>query len=87
MVALGDGSPAILFAEHLKGDRPVLVYRVGDLEAATSTLRRQGAEIGEEFGIPHGPIREVQTSGGNRVAIYELTRPERAEEIKGRRDF
>jgi hypothetical protein len=87
MVALGDGSPAILFAEHLQGDRPVLVYRVGDLEAATKTLREQGAEIGDEFGIPHGPVREVQTPGGNRVAIYELTRPARAEEIKGRRDF
>ena len=87
MVALGKSSPALLFAEHLEGERPVLVYRVDDLDAAAKELGEQGAEVGDEFGIPHGPIREVSTPGGNRLAIYELTRPERAEEIKGRRDF
>jgi hypothetical protein len=87
MVSLGEGSPALLFAEHLEGERPVLVYRVDDLDAATGGLRERGAEVGDEFGIPHGPIREVETPGGNRVAIYQLTRPERAEEIRGRRDF
>jgi hypothetical protein len=87
MVSLGQDSPGLLFAEHLEGDRPVLVYRVDDLDAAAAELRERGAEVGDEFGIPHGPIREVDTPGGNRVAIYELTRPERAEEIKGRRDY
>jgi hypothetical protein len=87
MVSLGTSSPALLYAEHLEGGRPVLVYRVDDLDAATAQLGEQGAEVGDEFGIPHGPIRDVQTPGGNRLAIYELTRPERAEEIKGRRDF
>ena len=87
MASLGQSSPALLFAEHLEGDRPVLVYRVEDLDAATTELRERGAEVGDEFGIPHGPIREVETPGGNRFAIYELTRPGRAEEIKGRRDF
>jgi hypothetical protein len=87
MVTLGDGSPALLFAEHLGGERPVLVYRVGDLDTATEDLRRRGCEIGEEFGIPHGPVREIGTPGANRLAIYELTRPERAAQIAGRRDF
>jgi len=87
MVSLGSDSPALLFAEHLGGERPVLVYRVEDLDAATAGLREAGAEVGDEFGIPHGPIRAVATPGGNRLAIYELTRPERAEQIAGRRDF
>jgi predicted enzyme related to lactoylglutathione lyase len=87
MVSLGAGSPALLFAEHLEGERPVLVYRVDDLDAATTALREQGAEVGDEFGIPHGPVRAITTPSGNRLAIYQLTRPERAEQIKGRRDF
>ena len=87
MVRLAAESPALLFAEHLEGERPVLVYRVDDLEAAAAQLRGRGCEVGDEFGIPHGPIRAVETPGGNRLAIYELTRPERAEQIAGRRDF
>jgi hypothetical protein len=87
MVTLGEGPPALLFAEHLEGERPVLVYRVGDLDKATEELRRSGCEVGEEFGIPHGPVREIETPGANRLAIYELTRPERAAGIAGRRDF
>jgi hypothetical protein len=87
MVRLGEGSPALLFAEHLEGERPVLVYRVDNLDAAAAELSERGCSVGEEFGIPHGPVRDVQTPGGNRLAIYELTRPERAEQIAGRRDF
>ena len=87
MVGLGDRSPALLFAEHLEGERPVLVYRVEDLDAAAAALRERDAQVGDEFGIPHGPIRSVATPGGNRIAIYQLTRPERAEQIAGRRDF
>ena len=87
MVRLGENSPALLFAEHLEGDRPVLVYRVDDLEAAATELRERGYEVGAESGIPHGPIRTIGTPGGNRLAIYQLTRPERAEQIEGRRDF
>ena len=87
MVKLASASPALLFAEHVEGERPVLVYRVDDLDAAAARLREQGCEVGEEFGIPHGPIRAIGTPGGNRLAIYELTRPERAEQIAGRRDF
>lgn len=87
MVSVGQASPALLFAEHLEGERPVLVYRVDDLDAAAAQLREQGAEVGDEFGIPHGPIRAVAMPGGNRLAIYELTRPERAASLAGRRDF
>ena len=79
--------PAILLAGHLEGERPVLVFRVDSLEAATAELRAAGAELSDEFGIPHGPVREIEASGGHRLAIYELTRPETAAHLEGRRDF
>jgi hypothetical protein len=79
--------PAVLLAGHLKGERPVLVFRVDSLDRATGELREAGAEVSAEFGIPHGPVREIEAPGGHRLAIYELTRPERAESLRGRRDW
>jgi hypothetical protein len=87
MVELGSGGPPLLFAAHLEGERPILVYRVDDLDSAAALLRERGCAVSEEFGIPPGPIRNVETPGGNRIAIYELTRPGRLESIAGRRDF
>jgi hypothetical protein len=79
--------PALLLAGHLGGERPVLVFRVDSLDAAVRELEVAGAEVGPEMGIPHGPIREIEAPGGHRIAIYELTRPETAARIEGRRDF
>ena len=79
--------PAILLAGHLHGERPILVFRVDSLEDAATDAKAAGADVSEEFGIPHGPIREITAPGGHRLAIYELTRPEVAEQIKGRRDW
>jgi hypothetical protein len=62
----------------------VLVHRVSDLEAAIASL---GAEPASRFEIPHGPCCEVVLPGGHRIAMYELTRPERARSLTGRRDF
>jgi Glyoxalase/Bleomycin resistance protein/Dioxygenase superfamily len=87
MVELGSGNPTLLFAAHLEGERPILVYRVEDLNAATGQLRERGCEISEEFGIPPGEIRAIETPGGHRLAIYEETRPDRIGSIAGRRDF
>jgi catechol 2,3-dioxygenase-like lactoylglutathione lyase family enzyme len=79
--------PAVLLAGHLEGERPVLVFRVESLDAAAAEAEAAGAEVSEEFGIPHGPIREIEAPGGHRLAIYELTRPEIVERITGRRDW
>jgi hypothetical protein len=86
MVQPADG-PAILLAAHLEGERPIFVFRVESLDAAAAELKAAGAQVSEEFGIPHGPIREIEAPGGHRLAIYELTRPERAASIRGRRDW
>ena len=81
------GGPDLLLAGHLDGERPVLVYRVGDLEAATAELRGRGWEPAPRFGIPHGPCCAFTAPGGHRFAIYELIRPEVGEHFAGRRDF
>jgi hypothetical protein len=79
--------PALLLAGHLEGERPILVFRVESLDAAAAELEAAGAAVSAEFGIPHGPIREIEARGGHRLAIYELTRPEVPERFRGRRDW
>ena len=86
-IRLREGGPALLLADHLEGEAPVLVYRVADLEAALSELARRGIAVEERFGIPHGPCAELRTPGGQRLAIYELTRPEADARLAGRHDF
>jgi hypothetical protein len=87
MVLLSGDEPSILLAEHLEGDRPVLVYRVADLEQALAELAARGVMPAARFGIPHGPGAELVMPGPQRVAIYELTRPHAAQRLAGRRDF
>lgn len=87
MVKLSEDAPALLFANHLDGERPILVYRVADLEATAAELKERGCDVSEQFGIPHGPCAEITAPGGHRVAIYELTRPEAPQRLAGRRDF
>jgi hypothetical protein len=87
MVRVGAEPPAILLAEHLGGDTPVLLYRVDDLAAARAELEASGAELGPEFGFPSGEGAEIILPGPQRIAIYEETRPDRVGHLAGRRDF
>ena len=88
LVRLAGGPPEVLLTDHLEGERPVLVYRVADIEAAAAALRERGFDPGPELGIPHGPLYSFELpGGGHRVAIYELTRPEAITRFEGRRDF
>ena len=88
MVALTEDPPRILLAGHLDGDRPVLVYRVDDLPTAMAELERRGWTPGHTLEIPQGPVCSFTASGGQRLAIYQLTRPGIEEaNFAGRRDF
>lgn len=87
MVRLSEHGPPVLLAGHLEGEEPVLVYRVSDLEAALSSLDERGVSTVVRFGIPHGPGAELTMNGPQRVALYELTRPEAPARLEGRRDF
>lgn len=87
MLELTEGPPRLLLADHLVGDRPVLVYRVADLEAAGAKLRERGWDEGHGLEIPQGPVRSFIAPGGQRLAIYERSRPGVEAGFEGRRDF
>jgi catechol 2,3-dioxygenase-like lactoylglutathione lyase family enzyme len=82
----GDG-PRILLAEHISGDAPVLLYRVDELGAAMAELEGRGLSFEMEFGFPYGEGALFHAPGGQRLAIYERTRPDRGDSIRGRLDF
>ncbi len=86
-VSLTEGPPLVLFADHVQGERPILLYRVEDLRAILAELTGRGWEREGTFEIPHGPCCSFRTPGGHRVALYQLTRPEVAAHFEGRRDF
>ena len=82
-----EGPPLVLLADHVEGDRPILVYRVADLGAALVELAAHGWERQHTLEIPQGPCCSLWTPGGHRIALYQLTRPELASHFEGRRDF
>jgi hypothetical protein len=86
-VELTEGPPLILLADHVEGDRAILVYRVPDLTSALAELEARGWTREHTFEIPHGPICSFRSPGGHRIALYQLTRPEVADHFAGRRDF
>lgn len=87
MLELGAPPPHLLLAGHLHGETPVLVYRVADLEAAMREMEGRGWRRESTFEIPHGPICSFTAPGGQRLAIYQLTRPQVGDSFAGRRDF
>jgi hypothetical protein len=87
MVELTAKPPRILLAGHLEGDRPVLVYRVDDLDASIAELEARGWKRGHTLEIPQGPVCSFSAPGGQRLAIYELSRPGVEASFEGRRDF
>jgi hypothetical protein len=87
MVELADQPPLLLLAEHLEGEAPVLVYRVPSLADALADLEARGWKRQGTFEIPQGPICSFTAPGGQRIAVYELTRPEVVSHFSGRRDF
>lgn len=86
-VELTEGPPLILLADHVEGDRAILVYRVPDLASTLAELETRGWEREHTFEIPHGPICSFRSPGGHRIALYQLTRPDVVDHFAGRRDF
>ena len=84
---LGERGPRLMLADHLHGERPILVFRVEAFEAALAELERRGAEVDRRLEIPHGPCATLRMPGEQRLAIYELSRPGVAENLAGRIDF
>lgn len=87
LIELTNGPPHVLLTDHLKGDRPVYIYRVGDLRKATAELKKSGLKKQHSLEIPMGPCSSFATPGGHRIALYELARPGVFEHFMGRKDF
>jgi hypothetical protein len=87
MLELAPSAPRVLLTDHLKDERTVLIYRVDDLDRTVEELHSKGWKRGRSVEIPHGPCVSFATPGGQRVAIYQLTRPEAANHFVGRIDF
>lgn len=87
MIALTPDPPHLLLTDHLDGERPILIYRVDNLEAAVARAKDAGWTSGAVFEIPHGPCCSFGTPRGHRIAIYEATRPEATSHFEGRYDF
>src|ERR1700737_41048 len=86
-VELAPPPPLLLLADHVKGGTPILVYRVPNLPKALASLAKHGWAEEATFEIPHGPICSFRAPGGQRIAVYQLTRPGAAATFEGRRDF
>ena len=85
-VKLSDVGPLVLLAEHLEGNLPILIYRVENLQKAMGEMERRKWKRGEVFEIPQGPCWTFTAEGGQRLAIYELTRAGVIEHFMGRFD-
>jgi hypothetical protein len=83
---MSEDGPAILLSGHLEGPVPILVYRVDDYAAAVADLRAAGAADLHEIEIPHGPCATFRAPGGQRLAVYELARPQAEGFFSGRFD-
>jgi hypothetical protein len=86
-IELAKAPPLLLLADHVKGSTPILVYRVPNLTRALAKLTKKGWKDEATFEIPHGPICSFRAPGGQRIALYELTRPGATATFEGRRDF
>jgi hypothetical protein len=86
-IEFAPGAPLVLLADHVSGERPILVFRVDDLRATLRILESRGWEREHTFEIPHGPCCSFRTPGSHRIALYQLTRPEAAHHFDGQRDF
>jgi catechol 2,3-dioxygenase-like lactoylglutathione lyase family enzyme len=86
-IALGPAGPRHVLADHLAGEAPVLLHRVSDLDRALEELRGRGLEVDRRLELPLGPCATFRTPGGQRLGLYERTRPEVDERFAGRADF
>ena len=55
MVEMSAGPPHLLFTDHVEGERPILIYRVEDLDTTLDRLQTTGWVKENVFEIPQGP--------------------------------
>jgi catechol 2,3-dioxygenase-like lactoylglutathione lyase family enzyme len=86
-VALCPAGPRVVLADHLAGEAPVLLHRVGNLETTLEELTARGLRLERRVELPLGPCATFSSPGGQRLGLYELTRPGVDAHFAGRADF
>ena len=86
-IALASQGPRVLLADHLPGDAPILLHRVSDLDRTLAELGARGLQLEARVELPLGPCATFRSPGGQRLGLYQLTRPEVDEHFVGRADF
>jgi hypothetical protein len=86
-VSLSPEGPRLLLADHLDGEAPILLHRVSSLDEALEELTARGVQPEHRAELPLGPCVTFRSPGGQRIGLYELTRPEVDEHFAGRADF
>jgi catechol 2,3-dioxygenase-like lactoylglutathione lyase family enzyme len=86
-IALAPQGPRVLLADHLPGDAPVLLHRVSDLDETLAELTTRGLRLEAQVELPLGPCATFRSPGGQRLGLYQLTRPQVDEHFAGRADF
>jgi hypothetical protein len=86
-IALAPQGPRLLLADHLSGDAPVLLHRVSDLDQTLAELAMRGLTLETHVELPLGPCATFRSPGGQRLGLYQLTRPQVDEHFAGRADF
>jgi len=87
MIELTDGPPHVLLTDHLEDDRPIYIYRVKDLDKSIAALKKRGLKKVRDLEIPMGPCASFILPGGQRIALYEASRPQVLKHFLGRKDF
>ena len=86
-VALAREGPRVILAEHLAGDAPILLHRVSDLDQTLAEFAARGLRVDARVELPLGPCATFRSPGGQRLGLYQLTRPAVDEHFAGRADF
>ena len=86
-IALAPHGPRVILADHLSGDAPVLLHRVSDLDQTLAELGVRGLRLEARVELPLGPCATFRSPGGQRLGLYQLTRPQVDEHFAGRADF
>lgn len=85
-IMLSDKEPYILLADHIERKDLMLIYRVDNLDKASSELRARGLREEKSLEIPVGPCLTFRDPADNSIVIYENRRPHVMRDFKGRID-
>ena len=85
-IRLSEKEPYILLADHIERKDLMLIYRVDNLDKASSELRARGWREEKRLEIPVGPCLTFRDPADNSIVIYENRRPHVMRDFKGRID-